>query len=355
MLTVNSTVYVVSNECNVEGRTDTITESNILNNKDVGYFYINSSNGVTNKKSLYFSLNVGDLGIIPENAVINNVGVKFYTSTENNMGVYDALLFKLNNTTLATIEATNVAPNTISETSYSAEKMFSGDIYKENLIGYKFECQLITEGEKNFKLLGLTVTVTYTEMMATSTSRIVISSGIIDLPLYTPLDMPRYALRVVTDGGIKAYDLVSPNSPQASPLRIMTSSGIKAVRMSLEKPNINIFSSIDHPHSSGYYFNSNNGDLISYTDSIYMRDYLEISSGSYYIQCPSNNFKDTEMVFIFYDPNKNVIDELILDDTSKPITFKNNYKYLRFSIKAMSNITSKAIFDVYNSVMIYKS
>lgn len=352
MLTINSKANVVSNTCSVSG-TDTLT--NILNDVNTGYFYMKSDGIISVKGSLFFSLDEEDLGVIPDNAVINNIGVKFYTLTQNNIGVYDTMSFRLNNNLLATIENTNLIPNTISETSYSAERMFSSDIYKENLLGYRFECQLVTEGSKEFRLLGLTVTVSYTEMMATSTSRIVLSSGIVDLPLYTPLEMPRYALRVVTDSGIKAFDLVGLNNPQASPLRVMTASGIKAVRMSLEKPSINLFSAIEHPHSSGYYFNTN-GDLREDTNSIYMKDYLEVGEGLYAIQCASNSFSSVTIVTIFYDPNKTILGSNKLTTNNTLVTFPSKTKYIRFSIKANNNnVSSKSLFDAYSSMMIYKN
>ena len=260
MLTVRTLTNVLSHSLSVYGQGE---PSNILNGKTGSYFYIKRPGPTGSiRGSIFFNLVSSALDLIPSNAIINNFSITFNTETTNPIGTFDNIYLKLNGTTLANIDATVHTPNIIQSTTFQSNKLYGEDIFKSALEKCIFEIELSTEGAKEFRLHSINFSITYTEMIATNICKLMTKEGLVTIPLYNPISLPRYAMRIVTKQGPKSFDLVDLDDPAASPIRVMTQNGIKSIRMSLTPPVINIFNP-SAEKLEGFYFDEKTGGLIA--------------------------------------------------------------------------------------------
>lgn len=356
MLTVKTETNVVSH--NLRINTPGIEPSDILNGTTGSYFYINRPGSIGSVKgSIFFNLSSAGLDLIPSNAIINNLAITFNIEKTNSIGTFDNIKFKVSGTTLANIDATNYIPNTIQSTTFQTDQLFEDDIFKNSLEKYIFEIELLTEGSNQFRLHSIVFNITYTEMIATSLCKLMTKDGLVIIPLYNPISLPRYAMRIVTSLGSKSFDLIDTLDPAASPIRVMTPYGMKSIRMSLESPIINIFDPTLEK-LVGSYFN-NKGELVQRVGDVYKDitclGFIEIEpSGVYDIYCTSSPF-NINITIVEYDENEKILVSYEGVNALR-VPMNENSKYVRVSITINDlEFTEEDLILTYDSIVITKS
>lgn len=356
MLTVKTLTNVISHSLQIN--ISDIEPSDVLNGKENSYFFIKKNSGVgSTKGSIFFNLDNAALALIPSNAIINNFSITFNTEKTNSFGTYDNIYLKTNGTMLASIDATAHTPNKVQSTTFQTDQLFGEDIFKSSLEKCIFEIELSTEGSNEFRLHSINFNITYTEMIATSLCKLMTKDGLVTIPLYNPISLPRYAMRIVTSTGPKSFDLIDLEDPAASPIRIMTPYGLKAVRMSLNPPIINIFDPTADK-LEGYYYEDRTGALVNRPGDI-VKDiaciqYIQVEPSAVYdIYCASTPLNVT-LKIIEYGLSEEMLLMYTASNTIRlPISAKT--AYLRISITVEDEEFEKQeLMDAYNSLVITK-